>query len=150
MILRACIRCGTPSPESYCPEHKLAPWQSSRRRELMGMSGGAWDTLRRKVLARDQRCCYLCDQAGGEQLEVDHLIPVTEGGGNELTNLATCHASCHARRHREPEWARARVEMALKVLSATPHPAPIPEFATFVGDRGGAAGAPGRSTRSDL
>jgi hypothetical protein len=25
----------------------------------MGLSGGNWETLRRKVLARDRTCCYL-------------------------------------------------------------------------------------------
>jgi hypothetical protein len=32
----------------------------------MGLSGGAWDTLRRKVLARGIGICYLCDQFGAE------------------------------------------------------------------------------------
>lgn len=57
---------------------------------------------------------YLCDQLGAEQ--VDHLVEVADGGSNDLANLASCHASCHARKHREPEWARERVEVALSVL----------------------------------
>lgn len=80
----------------------------------MGLSGGAWETLRRKVQARDMGCCYLCGQVGAD--EVDHLIEVAAGGSNDLSNLASCHAACHRRRHREPEWAGDRVQMALGVV----------------------------------
>ena len=115
-ILRACVTCGRPSPEGHCRDHKPKPWATSRRRERMGLSGGAWATLRRKVLARDMRCCYRCDQLGAD--EVDHLLDVAEGGPNDLSNLASCHAACHVRKHRNPEWARDRVEIALSVLGA--------------------------------
>jgi 5-methylcytosine-specific restriction protein A len=80
----------------------------------MGMSGGAWETVRTRVLARDMGCCYLCDKLGADQ--VDHLIEVAAGGTNRMNNLASCHGTCHERKHREPEWARERVEMALEVL----------------------------------
>ena len=52
-ILRACVTCGRPSRESYCAAHKPKPWEGSKRRERMGMSNGSWETVRRKVLARD-------------------------------------------------------------------------------------------------
>jgi hypothetical protein len=38
------------------------------------------------------------------------------GGTNDLNSLAFCHSACHARKHREPEWARERVAMALTAL----------------------------------
>ena len=47
-VLRACVRCGRPSKGGYCPEHKPKPWATSKRRERMGLSGGRWDTLRRR------------------------------------------------------------------------------------------------------
>lgn len=72
---------------------------------------GAWETLRRKVLARDQGVCYLCDRRGAD--EVDHLLGPEH---NDLAALASAHHGCHERRHREPEWARERVALALSVL----------------------------------
>ena len=117
-ILRACATCGRPSPGNYCSEHRPKPWATSKRRERMGLSGGAWATVRRRVLARDQGVCYLCDRGDPPADEVDHLVPVAEGGTSRTDNLASCHASCHARKHREPEWAGERVEMALDVLRA--------------------------------
>ena len=57
-ILRACIQCGVPTKDGYCPEHsKPKPWATSRHRERMGLSGGAWETLRQKVLAQDFGTC---------------------------------------------------------------------------------------------
>jgi HNH endonuclease len=84
----------------------------------MAMSGGAWSTVRRKVLDRDQGCCYLCGKLGSD--EVDHLIEVADGGTNRMDNLASCHSKCHRRKHRDPEWAAERVEMALSVLRGVP------------------------------
>ena len=70
-ILRACVVCAKPSRSSYCKAHQPEPWSGGKRRKRMGISGGAWETIRRKVLARDQRICYLCDLPGAD--EVDHL-----------------------------------------------------------------------------
>jgi 5-methylcytosine-specific restriction endonuclease McrA len=80
----------------------------------MGISVGAWETLRRNVLARDRGYCYLCDRLGADQ--VDHLVEVADGGSNDLISLASCHAGCHERRHRDAQWAHERVEMAQSVL----------------------------------
>ena len=61
-VLRACVKCGARSRESYCAEHKPRPWAASKRRgTAMGLSGGAWETDAR-VLDRDQGCCYLFDR----------------------------------------------------------------------------------------
>ena|SRR5829696_833562 len=141
------MTCGLPSTGSYCEEHKPTPWSTSKRRDRMGVSGGAWDTLRQRVLARDKGCCYLCDQLGADH--VDHLIEVAEGGGSHPENLASCHRSpCHERKTRDPEWAGSRVERALVVLSADPTPrAPTPFGASVKKARRGAAGA--RLPRSD-
>ena len=112
MIQRACATCGRPSEQSYCEQHRDASTRLRRRR--MGLSGGAWDTVRRRVLKRDQGVCYLCDQLGAE--EVDHLIPVAEGGTSRMDNLASAHSACHRRRHRDRRWAQPRIELALRVL----------------------------------
>ena len=117
-VLRACVTCGKPSNGAYCPAHTRKPWANSRRRQRMGLSGGAWDTVRRRVLERDRGCCYLCDEGGAD--EVDHLIELAAGGTNDLTNLASCHGECHRRKHREPEWAAPRIEAARRVLREAP------------------------------
>ena len=53
-----------------------------------------WDRIRKHVLYRDNWRCHVCERAGADQ--VDHVIPVAHGGGDDLHNLAAIHKSCHA------------------------------------------------------
>jgi 5-methylcytosine-specific restriction endonuclease McrA len=106
VILRACTVCGKPSPESYCTEHKPAPWEGSRRRELVTLSGSAEQARAKRILKRFLYCCHVCGKVGADQ--VDHVIPVGEGGADEDWNLAPIHAEpCH-RRKTAAEAVRAR------------------------------------------
>lgn len=57
--------------------------------------------LRLIVLARDRGICWLCGQPGATT--VDHVVPRSRGGSDELTNLAAAHAGCnYARGNRTP------------------------------------------------
>lgn len=144
-VLRACVRCGKPSPDSYCSEHRPKPWATSRRAERVGISGGRWQALRDQVVTRDRGCCYLCGRLVEGPFEIDHLVPVAAGGTNDLRYLATAHPDCHARRHREPDWAAERVESALRVLGGV---APTPD--SPAAERIAAVARRGRAEGSDL
>lgn len=52
--------------------------------------------LRYKILERDNYTCQLCGKAAPEvKLEIDHIVPVANGGTNDESNLrATCY-SCN-------------------------------------------------------
>jgi len=56
-----------------------------------GRGGRPWRRLREKVLQRDGYLCQcdLCKNSGLPLLadEVDHIIPLAQGGSNELNNL---------------------------------------------------------------
>jgi len=84
MALKPCIDCGRPSTGSRCPEHTIR--NGSTR---------AWRTTRAAILARDGHACVLCGQPGRE---VDHVVPVSAGGGDEPSNTRTLCRDCHARR----------------------------------------------------
>lgn len=102
-ILRACVKCGLPSPESYCPDCKPKAWATSTRKQRVTISGGAEQARRKRILKRDMGACHVCDQLGADQ--VDHVIPLAEGGADEEWNLASIHAEpCH----REKTAAEAR------------------------------------------
>lgn len=53
-----------------------------------------WRRRRMWILRRDGAQCVLC--GGRERLEVDHIRPRAQGGGDEASNLrSVCH-DCHA------------------------------------------------------
>jgi hypothetical protein len=53
-----------------------------------------WGAIRRFVFERDDYTCLYCHIRGGE-LEVDHKIPISRGGTNDLLNLATSCLHCN-------------------------------------------------------
>jgi 5-methylcytosine-specific restriction protein A len=86
-VLRSCVRCGKPSKESYCRK----------------LSGSSEQARRKRILERYFYCCHVCGEGGADQ--VDHRIPLGEGGADEDWNLAPIHAEpCH----REKTAAEAR------------------------------------------
>jgi 5-methylcytosine-specific restriction protein A len=70
---------------------KAKPWATSPRKSRLPAN---WPQLRRYVLARDGRICYVCRQPGADQ--VDHLVA---GDDHREENLRAIHAwPCHARK----------------------------------------------------
>jgi len=63
----------------------------TRSRSLNG-----WYALRFQILARDKFICQYCGRGAPDvMLEVDHKIPVSEGGTNEPDNLITACVACN-------------------------------------------------------
>lgn len=58
------------------------------------------DKLRFEVFKRDQFTCQYCNGRGGE-LEVDHIIPVSKGGTNNIDNLVTACKACNRGKGRQ-------------------------------------------------
>jgi len=48
-----------------------------------------------RLLERDGTKCFLCNQELGEDITVDHLIPLVAKGTNELSNMVLMHAQCN-------------------------------------------------------
>ncbi len=52
--------------------------------------------LRYNVLRRDGFTCQYCGRTGQErELEIDHLVPVSKGGTNDIGNLQTACKECN-------------------------------------------------------
>lgn len=56
-----------------------------------------WRKLRKEVFARDNFTCKYCAKIGGI-LEVDHVVPLSRGGTNDIENLATSCRNCNRRK----------------------------------------------------
>ena len=59
--------------------------------------GAAWERLRAQVLKRDEHLCQPCLKAGRPTVgtQVDHRIPKSQGGTDDLANLQTICLACH-------------------------------------------------------
>ena len=74
---------------------------------------------RKALLERDGDVCVLCGQIldkplYSQETEVDHIMPVSKNGGNELSNLRLVHRYCNRRRHNMP------TEEAQKIIRGSP------------------------------
>ena len=79
-------------------------------RKSRGMSSRPWSVLRRQALERDDWQCVKCKRPG--RLEVDHVIPIQDGGSNELDNLQTLCRGCHIDKSRQEVYNRSRTRYA--------------------------------------
>jgi 5-methylcytosine-specific restriction enzyme A len=62
--------------------------------------------VRKYVLERDQHQCKSCGSS--TKLSVDHIIPLAEGGSNDISNLQTLCRSCNSsKQHKfDPRFQR--------------------------------------------
>jgi len=51
---------------------------------------------RKSIYERDNFTCYICGKKFGEsKLSIDHMRPVSRGGGNSWENMITCCVKCN-------------------------------------------------------
>lgn len=63
---------------------------------MSGWNGRRIAALQAAVFAERGRVCHLCGRPGADTL--DHIIPRSKGGTDELDNLMPAHKSCNSRR----------------------------------------------------
>lgn len=115
-ILRACVKCGKPTGESYCPEHKPKPWATSTRSDKVKLSGSAQQARRIRIIDRYLNRCHRCGEVfDTADLEVDHRIPLSEGGADTDENCAPICKPCH-RSKTAAEAARAKAATQQMVM----------------------------------
>ena len=81
-----------------------APWANSNRASRLPIG---WAAIRKAVLNRDQRICYLCGGPGADT--VDHIRP---GDDHSMSNLAAVHDWAPPHCHRRKTQADAAVTRA--------------------------------------
>jgi 5-methylcytosine-specific restriction enzyme A len=100
--VKVCSEPGCPnlSSESKCAKHRRKPWSTGERPDRT--RGHKWTKKRKRILRRDP-VCRICNRAPSE--EVDHIVPIAEGGTDDLLQGAC--KPCH-RAKTQAESRRAR------------------------------------------
>lgn len=110
---RECLHCGQHLPKSmradavFCSE-KCNNAAHALQRKLRARTGDENKPgyLRAAICKRDKWRCGICGERVNPTLEhphpraasLDHIVPVSEGGGNEPANLRLVHLVCNLRR----------------------------------------------------
>ena len=109
-----------PSPNPYNPEDYEA-FDTVLKRRLI--KDARLSKQRQKLLAMQDGICPMCStiiDLNEESVEVDHIMPKSEGGGDNLKNLAVLHKECHLKKTSwERKW-RAYKRKQTKKLEANP------------------------------
>jgi 5-methylcytosine-specific restriction protein A len=85
----------------------MANWRGSRRDGTAWQPPG-WKATRKRILERDGHACCICGSAG--PLEIDHVIPESEGGSHDGANLwVLCVRHHREKTQQEAQRGRARL-----------------------------------------
>lgn len=94
---KPCGQCGVLVRDgtTRCAAHKRKAWDKPKADQ--GRGGRPWRRIRDAVLMRDAGLCQQCLRKGliAPGIEVDHVVALADGGGDDMDNLqAICH-DCH-------------------------------------------------------
>lgn len=77
-----------------------------------------YSTDERALLKRDGDCCFLCWEDLGEDVTVEHLVPVSQGGTNHIGNKALAHADCNQKMGHLSVMEKIRMREAMRPATA--------------------------------
>jgi 5-methylcytosine-specific restriction endonuclease McrA len=68
-----------------------------RKRQPEEMTRDEWAEIRAHILERDHFTCQRCENVSktGQGLQPHHIMPRSEGGSNDSTNLIALCTECH-------------------------------------------------------
>jgi 5-methylcytosine-specific restriction endonuclease McrA len=89
----AVVRCADSIKEDWLKEYS-GPVTPDPYRTRLGLSASAWRKLREAVFDRDGVACTYCGSP--DNITVDHAIPLTRGGTNDLENLTPACKPCNS------------------------------------------------------
>lgn len=99
-IMTSCITCGVliPLGTSRCKAHGGGSWSGKPRNRQLEYRTPEYRRNRKIVLAREPHCHWGFKGCTGRSTSADHVIPVAQGGTNELENLVGACGRCNALR----------------------------------------------------
>ena len=86
---------------TFRPQRPRAP------RDRSHYNSRSWSAIRKAVLVRDLFRCAVCHRiVDGRDAQVDHRIPLAEGGTDDLLNLQTLCVEHHGQKTRQEQRRR--------------------------------------------
>lgn len=122
-----CAWCGTGfvarvygDAPRYCSRLcSRAPARRLRRAREQGAVGTyTWSEVTAKWLAIGKVCAYCHEPVGNADLQPDHVLPLSRGGSNSITNIVPCCGPCNREKHvlTVAEWSAKRVSQGLAAI----------------------------------
>lgn len=98
-------------------------WKHDRRSRHARGYGKEWQRLRAAALARDHHLCQPCLRGGRitPAREVDHIIPKSQGGADDLDAIQSICTACHAAKTTR-EGHDARGHKAVRIVGPDGYP----------------------------
>ncbi|MFI0211942.1 HNH endonuclease [Streptomyces diastaticus] len=100
------------------------PWSTSDRRSRLPKN---WASLRRRVIRRDGGQCTALHSDGRRcelpGTDVDHIVPDSLGGSDDMSNLALCCAWHHRQKTGREGAAAAALTRVTSACPVEEHPA---------------------------
>ena len=118
---RVCTWCGidyiaTDPRRALCSERCSAKAKTVRRRGRAAQAGGTytWSEVMHLFIALGKRCAY-CDELVDGQPDPDHVVPLSRGGSNSITNILPSCRLCNSDKRDLllHEWAADRARRNL-------------------------------------
>lgn len=81
--------------EMDAPRRAAQRERTARRRARVNVRTDEWYSLREQVFERDGFVCAYCGDAEGPH-QIDHIVPVVQGGASVLDNLCVACRACNA------------------------------------------------------
>lgn len=94
---RSCITCGVTSSGDYCPAHdpQAETNRANYRSHYRSRDYQANRRLRFNLARGRCESCHLALEWEGGGWECDHLVPLRQGGTNNISNLRILCIPCH-------------------------------------------------------
>ena len=103
--MSSCVKCGRPALAAFCDAHVPKRDESKRADYRKGYRDPTYHRERAATLRDAKGVCSVCG-VRPDRLEVDHIVPLRDGGSNKRYNLRAVCVGCHRVKTREDRRGR--------------------------------------------